>query len=351
MKKFWLPCLLFCVVVLLTLGLTSCSDAETAGNDAGDPRRTEARTSCLDAETAGAATLYEPVVLKTPSLDDEVSDCEIQCYFMETADFIRRVENSDWALPDGVEKYYSLTSGVPSICFTYWKDGSRIEEFGEEGEFWLGMTSRLPVRKSLIRLLGNPDILSECLAAQDVDGHVQEVILVYSGLFPFTVVLKTDRETFYLTIDEKEVLSQSCDYVYRLYKAEEYTYNFLKRRVRLIVNGRELDAAGKMLNSTVMLPLADVLAACNVGTVMTEDRMIIGRDKKYCLEFDSFTLTEENGSNDLIPVMPGNFRYWEYTDYGILVDSTSLSQLLHVIGMDATITLDEGKMVVTIQCG
>ena len=226
---------------------------------------------------------------------------------------------------------------------------SPVREEGLEGEFWIGTTYRIPVYSPLLRLFGNSEHVSQLLAANDIDVQVLTVAIVCSELFPVTAVLKTNQGTLFITINERE-LGVSSDYVYRMYESNEFERYFLERTFTLCVKGKLLNLPQKVLNSTFMLSSLSILKELNVGVTERDDRILLSYNNKvYILDLGELTLTEEKSSQDLIPIAPGNIRYWEDLDGEVLMDSTTLSQILKAIEVEADIFVDEEKMEVVIQ--
>lgn len=334
--KYWLWSGLLVSVMFLSIVCTSCTkQPEDTGPDI---------STSLTAGTTIAST-----ILYVPAIKDDASEYEIKSYDLSTSEFITRVENLDWDLDACYGSFYSQTSGSQSILCESWYMESPVREEGLEGEFWIGTTYRIPVYSPLLRLFGNSEHVSQLLAANDIDVQVLTVAIVCSELFPVTAVLKTNQGTLFITINERE-LGVSSDYVYRMYESNEFERYFLERTFTLCVKGKLLDLPQKVLNSTFMLSSLSILKELNVGVTERDDRILLSYNNKvYILDLGELTLTEEKSSQDLIPIAPGNIRYWEDLGGEVLMDSTTLSQILKAIEVEADIFVDEENMEVVIQ--
>lgn len=135
-----------------------------------------------------------------------------------------------------------------------------------------------------------------------------------------------------------------------MYESNEFERYFLERTFTLYVKGKLLDLPQKVLNFTFMLSSLSILKELNVGVTERDDGILLSYNNKvYILDLGELTLTEEKSSQDLIPIAPGNIRYWEDLDGEVLLDSTTLSQILKAIEVESDIFVDEEKMEVVIQ--
>ena len=227
----------------------------------------------------------------------------------------------------------------------------------------------LIIYRSLISLIDQPVYLREkmnCLAA---DETILETALVYCSGYPYTIFVKTDKNNYFLTIDDVVLGHESSEdkpegtYTVSVYTQEEFCNMFLPRSATLVVKGQIIPCGDlvKLHYNYADLPLVIVLKAIGAEIIWQDEivaQVVIGEHKLMLDLSGNCSLSgpakpSEHGNEvlppDYISSKPVWPRFCQATTKEVVLDSNTISHVLYVTDQNLTLDIDYDQQVITIQ--
>ena len=158
----------------------------------------------------------------------------------------------------------------------------------------------LTVYKSLVDFAGNTAKIKEYLNQNGVTANIEGVALITGTPSPNTIWVKTDKENYFITVDEQQEDyindPEKTTYVYRLYDHSAYLKKFREKACRLIVKGKDITDGNyvKLYYNYANLPLIAVMKelGAKVERQSKTTLAITYGNKHYILDTTSCSLDE-----------------------------------------------------------
>ena len=227
----------------------------------------------------------------------------------------------------------------------------------------------LIIYRSLVSLIDEPELLREKMNCLTADETILETALVYCYGYPYTVFVKTDKNNYFLTIDDVVLGNESSEdkpegtYTVSVYTQEEFCNMLLPRSATLVVNDQVVSCGDlvKLHYNYADLPLVIVLKALGAEIVWQDEivaQVVIG-EHNWTLDLSGdCSLTgpakpPEHGITflppDYIRNTPAWARFCQVTTKEVVLDSNTIGRVLRAIDQNLTLDIDCDEQVITIQ--
>lgn len=235
------------------------------------------------------------------------------------------------------ENSFNNIKNVSTKFFNYPQDGNNYITYN---------TTVFEITDNYVELFSNKNLLKKYFSKDNPNEKIVNFIIFESPYVPISVWIKTNIDTYFLTLDNENI----C----KLYSQSDYIEQYKSHQFDLKINGTfaSKNKSVKTYYQNAELPLLEVLTSCGANTKWKNEKQvrITLNNETYLLDvYNNRLYNKHNKKNNLLANRNGgNPSHMYFSNGEYYTDSETLQSVMYELNQKIEIEYDTENKIVNV---